>query len=128
MAVSLEVRPPFVDRLLVEDAFALLAQVRCRGIPDKPFERQVLGPLLPAGYSRRGKQGFVLPFDAWLRPGGMLAGLARERLADRRLVARAGLRPEAVEALLARGDRIPWSRQWALVALLDWVRRTGVEA
>lgn len=128
MAVSLEVRPPFVDRLLVEEAFALPARLRCRGIPDKPFEREVLAPLLPPGHPRRPKQGFVLPFDAWLRPGGALRAGVRERLADRRLVARAGLRPSAVEALSRRDARVPWSRLWALVALLDWVGRTGVEA
>lgn len=128
MAVSLEVRPPFVDRLLVEQAFALPARIRCRGIPDKPFEREVLAPLLPPGHPRRPKQGFVLPFDAWLCPGGALHAGVRERLADRRLVVRAGLRPSAVEALSRRDTRVPWSRLWALVALLDWVGRTGVEA
>jgi len=88
----------------------------------------VLAPLLPPGHPRRPKQGFVLPFDAWLRPGGALRAGVRERLADRRLVARAGLRPSAVEALSRRDARVPWSRLWALVALLDWVGRTGVEA
>ncbi|MDR7603036.1 MAG: asparagine synthase (glutamine-hydrolyzing) [Armatimonadota bacterium] len=128
MAVSLEVRLPFLDRLLVEEAFALPGAVRLRGIPDKPLEQHVVGPLLPPGYPRREKHGFTLPFAEWLRPGGLLHEFAASRLEDDRLARRAGLRPEQVRELLGRADHVPWSRLWALVALLDWVARTGVEA
>jgi len=128
MAVSLELRPPFVDRIFVEDVFALPARQRCRGIPDKAFERELFGPFLPPGYPRRRKQGFVLPFSAWLAAHGPLARFVRERLEDPGLLARAGLRVTTVNRLLRRRERLPWSRVWALVALLDWVARNGVEA
>jgi len=52
----------------------------------------------------------------------------RARVEDPGLLARAGLRGEAVNRLLRHRERLPWSRVWALVALLDWVARNGVEA
>jgi asparagine synthase (glutamine-hydrolysing) len=128
MAVSLELRPPFVDRIFVEEVFSLPAVQRCRGMPDKAFERELLGPLLPPGYPRRRKQGFVLPFSAWVATDGPLAQFVRERLEDPGLLVRAGLRGEAVASLLRHREKLPWSRVWALVALLDWIGRNGLEA
>ena len=128
MAVSLELRPPFVDRIFVEEVFSLPAVQRCRGMPDKAFQRELLGSLLPPGYPRRRKQGFVLPFSAWVATDGPLAQFVRERLEDPGLLVRAGLRGEAVASLLRHREKLPWSRVWALVALLDWIGRNGVEA
>ncbi|MDW8137120.1 MAG: asparagine synthase (glutamine-hydrolyzing) [Bacteroidota bacterium] len=128
MAVSLEVRPPFLDPVLVREAFRLPASIRCQGMPNKSFERTLVRALIPSDYPYRPKQGFMLPFEAWLRRGGPLYGLLQERLGDRRLILRAGLETEPVERLLQRADRVPWSRLWALVSLLEWTDRMGVEA
>ncbi|HET9315340.1 MAG TPA: asparagine synthase (glutamine-hydrolyzing) [Vicinamibacteria bacterium] len=131
MAVSLELRAPFVDHALVEAALAYPASVRCRGIPDKPFAWELAAPFLGEGYPRRRKQGFIFPFERWLREGAALASV-RASLSTEGLPASIGLDERAVRTLLrafADGPhRIPWSRVWALHVVLDWCRRHGLRA
>ncbi|SMF21060.1 asparagine synthase (glutamine-hydrolysing) [Tistlia consotensis] len=131
MAVSLELRAPFTDRELVRLLRRVPGAERCAGAPDKPYEWRLLRPLLGDDFPLRGKQGFVFPFEQWLRAPGYRATL-RDRLGDRRLVADCGLRPAVVEGLLdsfeRQPGRVPWSRIWALHVLLDWCARHRVSA
>jgi asparagine synthase (glutamine-hydrolysing) len=131
MAVSLELRAPFVDHVFVETALSYPAPRRCRGIPDKPFAWEMSAPFLGDGYPRRRKQGFIFPFEHWLREGAALASV-RASLATAGLPASLGLDEQAVATLLrafAEGThRIPWSRVWALHVVLDWCRRHGLRA
>jgi asparagine synthetase B (glutamine-hydrolysing) len=96
-------------------------------IPQKSFEFEVVAPLLPRAFKRRPKAGFILPFKDWLVPDGLLAKLACARLQDENLVRQAGLSPREVRRKLNE-RRLPWTRRWSLVALLDWVARNGVAA
>jgi asparagine synthase (glutamine-hydrolysing) len=131
MAVSLELRAPFVDHLLVETALSYAAPRRCRGVPDKPFAWDLAAPFLGEGHPRRRKQGFIFPFERWLRAPSGTEPLA-ETLGAPGLAAAAGLHEPAVAALrraFAEGTpRVPWSRVWALSVLLDWCRRHGMRA
>ncbi|MBI3450707.1 MAG: asparagine synthase (glutamine-hydrolyzing) [Acidobacteria bacterium] len=129
MGVSLEVRAPFTDHVFVEEAMRVPGRLRCAGPPDKPFERDVLSPFLAGAWEPRAKQGFVLPYRHWLRAGAVRARM-RETLLDSPLVARAGLERAEVARLLeaqsAAPHQVPWSRTWAVFALVDWCRRTEV--
>jgi asparagine synthase (glutamine-hydrolysing) len=130
MAVSLEVRAPFVDHQVVEAALRVPAKERCRGIPHKPFQREALLPFLGPGYPARRKQGFLFPFERWLRHPESQAGVRQSLQGD---AARAmGLVPRELAGLGARffagQGRIPWSRIWALNCLLSWCRAHRVTA
>jgi asparagine synthase (glutamine-hydrolysing) len=126
MAVSLEVRVPFVDHELVEHVLAVPADLRCAGVPDKPYEWELAAPVLGADHPRRAKQGFIFPFERWLREGK--GGRAvREGLTSPARLAEAGLRPDGVARVmapfLAGSAVVPWSRPWALHVLLEWCAR-----
>jgi len=131
MAVSLEVRAPFVDHEFVGAALAVPARERCAGVPDKPFEWDLAAPTLGPGHARRRKQGFLFPFERWLRQEGRARALHDVFLSPARIEA-AGLRPAGVSEVLAPffagSSAVPWSRPWALFVLLEWCDRHRVHA
>lgn len=121
MAHSLEVRVPFLDHPLVEFAAGLPAPLRTNGHPPKWLLRRALGDRLPA--TTTAKRGFSFPMDAWLR--GPLRPRVEEAVQNG--IGSGLFRPRAVAALRARVDsgRAHWSRLWALVVLVMWLRAVG---
>jgi asparagine synthase (glutamine-hydrolysing) len=117
MVHSLEVRVPYVDRVVVEKILRLRTTLPTGSAPKQLLRDAV--PSLPAAVRlRRDKQGFSLPLAPWLR------GPLRPQLGDMVHCAadelRAFLRPEACDRVLAAFDRgqVHWSRPWSLAALL----------
>jgi asparagine synthase (glutamine-hydrolysing) len=113
MAHSLEVRVPLLDDRVVDVALATPAPTR--NAPGKHLLQAA------AGLDRRGpKQGFTLPFDAWMR------GTLREPLRD--LVLSEDLPLEWLISRSARrslwdafeSGRVHWSRPWAVGMLRLW--------
>lgn len=126
MGVSLEVRAPFTDHLLVEALLRLPGHLRCAGAPDKPFERKLLDPFLKDAWEPRGKQGFVMPFQRWLSsPKGR--DVMIEALEDREALGAVGLDAGAAESVwrahCEKPSAVPWSRVWAIFILVHWSRR-----
>jgi asparagine synthase (glutamine-hydrolysing) len=123
-AVSLELRVPFVDHMLIETA--------ARVDPDRRFSplgrKQLLRDCGLAGLDRalfdRPKNGFVMPLERWMRASLQPAMTAAFN--DRSLCEGAGLDPATVSALWrAFVDGRPgvyWSRVWSLYVLLEWMR------
>lgn len=130
MAVSLEVRAPFTDHVLVENMLGVPSAIRCAGSPDKPFEWKLFKPILGGDYPYRQKKGFVFPFNQWLREQPFRSRIL-DTVQDPDRARRCGLNPvgarELVHAFLAPGSKVPWSRIWCLYVLMDWCRRNGVE-
>lgn len=69
MAASLELRPPLLDRRLVELAFRLPSTVKVRGGTTKWVLKEVARRYLPDEVVDRRKVGFRVPLDAWFRTG-----------------------------------------------------------
>ncbi len=88
MAVSLEVRAPFLDPHVAEFACSLPAGYKLRGRTSKYILKRASRPLLPPFVTRRGKKGFGVPVAEWLK--GSLRPLARDLLSPQR-IRRAGL-------------------------------------
>ena len=88
MAVSLEVRAPFLDPRIAEFAASLPASYRLKGNRSKHILKEAVGPSLPGFVTRRGKKGFGVPVAEWLK--GKLRPLARDLLSPER-VRRAGV-------------------------------------
>jgi asparagine synthase (glutamine-hydrolysing) len=131
MGVSLEVRAPFTDHLFIEDMLSFAGRVRTRGAPDKPFLRELVLPFVGEDYPVRRKQGFIFPFEKWLRTP-QIQGLVEQALREQDLVQSAGLQGPVVrrlvEAFHRPGSSVPWSRLWALYVLVDWCHTNGVTA
>jgi asparagine synthase (glutamine-hydrolysing) len=83
MAVSLEVRAPFLDPRVAEYAASLPADYKLRGRKSKYILKRAVAPLLPPFVTRRGKKGFGIPVAEWLK--GRLRPLARDLLSPERI-------------------------------------------
>jgi asparagine synthase (glutamine-hydrolysing) len=88
MAVSLEVRAPFLDPKVAEFAASLPCNYKLRGQKTKYILKKAIADLLPAAVARRGKKGFGVPVAEWLKL--KLRPLARDLLSPER-VRRAGV-------------------------------------
>ena len=121
MAVSLEMRVPFLDHTLVEYVLGLPAAAKKRYSGPKGLLVEACRDLLPTSVYDRPKAGFVLPMKQWMR--GPLASFVDEGLREtieRRLL------PEAfVNELRAdfQGERLHWARLWAVVVLGHYAKR-----
>jgi asparagine synthase (glutamine-hydrolysing) len=121
MAVSLEMRVPFLDHQLVEYVLGLpaAAKKRYRGV--KGLLVEACRDLLPASVYDRPKAGFVLPMKQWMR--GPLASFVDEGL--RETIERRLLPEVFVNELRAsfERDRLHWTRLWAVVVLGQYAKR-----
>jgi asparagine synthase (glutamine-hydrolysing) len=122
MAVSLEMRAPWLDPALIEFAFGEVpTRHKVYSGRRRILPRALAARILPAGFDLDRKQGFSIPLDSWLRGGAgdrVAAILAdhdgtlfrkdalRTLLADQRRGARNGARLFAVALLLS------WQRQF----------------
>jgi asparagine synthase (glutamine-hydrolysing) len=121
MAVSLEMRVPFLDHELVEYVLGLPAAVKKRYRGVKGLLVEACRDLLPASVYDRPKAGFVLPMKQWMR--GPLASFVDESL--RETIERRLLPELFVNELRAdfQGERLHWTRLWAVVVLGHYARR-----
>jgi asparagine synthase (glutamine-hydrolysing) len=118
MAVSLEVRVPFLDHEVVEMAMGIPADQKLREGTTKWILRRAFASQLPAAVQRRGKEGFSIPMKQWL--ARELQPLMRDLLSRRRLEARGLFQALEVERLMAEhvaGRQNHAHRLWCLMAL-----------
>ncbi|HYJ88702.1 MAG TPA: asparagine synthase (glutamine-hydrolyzing) [Pyrinomonadaceae bacterium] len=103
MAVSLEVRAPFLDPRVAEFAASLPASYKLRGRTTKYILKRAIKDYLPPFVIRRGKKGFGVPVAEWLKEN--LRPLARDLLSPER-VRRAGVfNPDYVTRLQDEHER-----------------------
>jgi asparagine synthase (glutamine-hydrolysing) len=116
MAVSLELRSPFLDRRVVELGLALPPELAS----GKAALKQAFADDLPPGVATRRKSGFGVPLDRWfrheLRPAAEDLLLSR----DRGLFERGELERLLREHADGRADH--GHRLWCLCMLELWQR------
>lgn len=121
MAVSLEVRVPFLDHPLVEFMAGVPGHMKIRRLRKKHLLKKAFEKDLPREVLYRRKAGFSLPVARWLRED--LRGLLEDVLSPRRL-ARDGLfDPSVVESLKREHfsrKRDNSSALWGLVMFHLW--------
>lgn len=115
MAVSLELRVPFLHHDLVEYVYGLPMHLKVGGGLSKRLLVESCKDLLPEVVFERKKMGFALPMDSWMR--GPLAFFVEEGLQElqERRVMLEGL-TDALREQFARGQ-LHWTRLWSLVVL-----------
>jgi asparagine synthase (glutamine-hydrolysing) len=122
MAVSLELRVPFLDHELVEYSLGLPATEKKRYGGTKGLLVEACRDLLPASVYERPKKGFALPMQKWMK--GPLAPFVQGGLHE--VIARQLLPEDFVADAQRRFDdgRLHWTRLWSMVVLGHFVRRT----
>ncbi|MFN2453436.1 MAG: asparagine synthase (glutamine-hydrolyzing) [Pyrinomonadaceae bacterium] len=103
MAVSLEVRAPFLDHRVAEYVAALPLNYKLRGRTSKYILKRATRGLVPAFVGRRGKKGFGVPVAEWLKK--TLRPLARDLLAPARLRRHGLFDPHYVARLQSEHER-----------------------
>ena len=126
MAHSLEVRVPFVDRVLLDwlwpqpDHFKYDPRQTKRALADATAD------LVPAAIRHRPKQGFALPFAHWMR--AELRPFLDDTFSPAALAACPWLLPEAAtrvwQDFKTGSDPRAWSRVWTLAMLIAFANRS----
>ncbi|MEE4186669.1 MAG: asparagine synthase-related protein, partial [Gammaproteobacteria bacterium] len=128
MAVSLEVRVPFLDHVFVESLAGMHEAERFEPLGRKQLLRSIVADQLDPALFDRQKAGFELPLAVWCRR--QLADRLRQTFRDINLAHAVGLNAETVGRLWQAFDKggpgIYWSRVWSLYVLMTWCRRHGV--
>ena len=122
MAVSLEVRCPFLDHVLLEQAATIPADWQLEGGQTKAFLRRALRSRLSAAALARKKQGFSVPLRSWCQ--GAVGDAVAAALDDGRL--REWLDPAVVTRLLQRhrqGVADHGEMLWAVLVFARFLRR-----
>jgi asparagine synthase (glutamine-hydrolysing) len=138
MAHSLEVRVPFLDPEVADAALSLPESAKIGNgkvinsgeksyleAGTKRILMDVARPLLPEGFDRAPKRGFVMPFSAWLR--GPLREIFEDTLSDERVRSRGLLDVQKVSTVRRRFISVPagpldWMGPWLLMVLELWCR------
>ena len=123
MAVSLELRVPFLDHELVEYSLGLSAAEKQRYGGGKGLLVEACRDLLPAAVYQRPKMGFALPMQTWMT--GPLAAFVDDGL--REVMSRKLLPEKFVAEARARftAGRLHWTRLWSMVVLGHFVRQNS---
>ena len=126
MAVSLEVREPFFDYELVDYVLQVPDSLKYPTFP-KSLLVESVRPLLPHEIVHRKKQGFLFPWEIWMRQE--LRSFCEKHL--RQICARDFIDAKGLEGYWKRflaGDRsIRWTELWLFVVLDHWMEKNNVQ-
>jgi asparagine synthase (glutamine-hydrolysing) len=125
MAHGLELRVPLLDHKLVEYVAGLPGRLKTGGPAPKRLLVRAMANALPPEIHQRRKQGFVIPYEIWIR--GALKPRFDEVLTRESAARAIGLRPEQVRKTwdqFLNGFRgINMQHPLALYALIRWCTR-----
>jgi len=126
MAVSLELREPFFDHDLVEFVLAIPDRFK-KPVYPKSLLVESVKHLLPDEIVFRKKQGFLFPWNIWLK--NELRAFCEKHIKN--MCQRSFIRSEHLYAYwqcFLKGDaRIRWSEIWLFVVLDYWMEKNNVE-
>jgi len=126
MAVSLEVREPFFDHELVEFVLNIPDKFKYPSYP-KSLLVESLGDLLPKEIVHRKKQGFVFPWNVWMKRE--LRAFCEERIVgiSQQPFINGGALLQRWEQFKKNDPSIRWMEIWLFVILQYWMERNGIE-
>jgi asparagine synthase (glutamine-hydrolysing) len=129
MAVSLEVRSPFLDPRVLEWAWRQPLSLKANATTGKLVVRHLAARLLPADLAARPKVGFDPPLGDWLRHE--LRGWAYDLIASSRAAREGWVDREALNEVWAEhlSGRRNWEyRLWSVLMLEAWMERHHPES
>lgn len=130
MAVSLEVRTPFLNKALFDFAWALPDEDRAHAGEGKRLLRALLHTLVPRELVDRPKSGFAIPIGRWMRQGELRdwveAGLRDERLRDAGILQMDEMRRRWAEHLSGRRNHDSFI--WSVMMFQGWLAQAALPA
>jgi asparagine synthase (glutamine-hydrolysing) len=125
MAASLEIREPFFDQDLVEFVLAIPDRWKKPAYP-KSLLVESLKPLLPDEIVFRKKQGFLFPWNTWLKNDlRSFCDKYLKNMTGRSFIHGARLM-DCWQRFLAGDERVRWSEIWLFVVLEYWMEKNGI--
>jgi asparagine synthase (glutamine-hydrolysing) len=121
MAVSLEVRAPFLDPRVAEFAARVPLEYKLKGNKGKYILKKAVEPLLPREILQRPKKGFGIPIAEWLK--GRLNSLMHDLLDESRLKRQGLFDPGFVQKLIKEHENGAASHHkqlWTLLVFQLW--------
>ncbi|HEX8248727.1 MAG TPA: asparagine synthase (glutamine-hydrolyzing) [Pyrinomonadaceae bacterium] len=121
MAVSLEVRAPFLDPRVAEYAARLPLEYKLKGSKGKYILKKAVAGLLPKTILQRPKKGFGIPIAEWLK--GRLNPLLHDLLAPERLKNQGLFDADYVQKLIKEhetGAASNHKQLWTLLVFQLW--------
>ncbi len=121
MAVSLEIRAPFLDYRVAEFAASLPLHYKLNGSSGKYILKKAVENLLPKSIIKRPKKGFGIPIAEWLK--GKLNPLLHDLLAPGRLKNQGLFNVEFVQKLIKEHETNVASHHkqlWTLLVFQLW--------
>ena len=122
MAVSAEVRVPFLDNEVVDFVASLSPSLRLHGFTGKYILRRAMTGIIPKAIIRRRKAAFGVPFRAWLRRD--LAAMICDLLSPEAIRRRGYFSVPAVQKMIednTAGMVDSCYRIWALLTLDSYI-------
>ena len=124
MAVSLEVRSPFLDYHVVEQAWQLPMAMKMQGSHGKLVLKQLLSRYVPTALFERPKMGFGVPMADWLR--GPLRDWAESLLSQASIEKTGVFQPDVVQRYWQEHVSGQYNRQsqlWTILMFQEWSER-----
>ncbi len=121
MAVSLEVRAPFLDPRIAEFAASIPLEYKLKGSQGKYILKKAMENLLPKNILNRPKKGFGIPIAEWLK--GRLNPLMRDLLAPDKLKKQGLFNEKFVQKLIKEHETNLASHHkqlWTLLVFQLW--------
>lgn len=121
MAVSLEVRAPFLDPRIAQFAARVPLEYKLKGNKGKYILKKAVAPFLPKNILQRPKKGFGIPIAEWLK--GRLNPLLHELLAPERLKAQGLFNSDFVQKIIKEHEESYASHHkqlWTLLVFQLW--------
>ena len=122
MAVSLEVRAPFLDPRIADFAARIPLEYKLKGNKGKYILKKAVENLLPKNILHRPKKGFGIPIAAWLK--GRLNPLMHELLDETRLKNQGLFNEKFVQKLISEHEKNIASHHkqlWTLLLFQLWL-------
>ncbi|MEO8583055.1 MAG: asparagine synthase (glutamine-hydrolyzing) [Flavitalea sp.] len=126
MAVSLEIREPFFDHELVEFVLQVPDAQKFPSYPKKLLVDSLEG-LIPEEIIHRKKQGFLFPWNKWMKED--LVGFCDKYIRD--ISKREFINEKALLSywgkFLKSDPSVRWMEIWLFIVLEYWLQKNGIE-
>ncbi len=126
MAVALEVREPFFDHSLIEYILQIPDSIKYPSYP-KSLLVESMGDMLPQEIVHRKKQGFLFPWEHWLRnelkdfAHNLITSFAQREFVHQKFVL------NYWQQFLNNSKQTRWVNVWVIIVLEYWLQKNKIQ-